>query len=64
MVSLRAMSQPFPPRTLLEKMFEDKPTCLILDEFQTWYTGLPKKTQRRGCSSGNMPSILCRFSQK
>ena len=37
------MPQPFPPRTLLEKMFEEHPTCLILDEFQTWYTGLPEK---------------------
>ena len=37
------MSQLFPPRTLLEKMFEEHPTCLILDEFQTWYTGLPEK---------------------
>ncbi|MBL0717599.1 MAG: hypothetical protein JJV89_06080 [Desulfosarcina sp.] len=24
-------------------MFEEHPTCLILDEFQTWYTGLPEK---------------------
>lgn len=43
-----AMTQPFPPRTLLEKMFEDKPTCLILDEFQTWYTGLPEKDPKTG----------------
>ncbi|MCU0573909.1 MAG: DUF499 domain-containing protein, partial [Syntrophobacteraceae bacterium] len=42
------MSQPFPPRTLLEKMFEDSPTCLILDEFQTWYTGLPEKDPKSG----------------
>ncbi len=42
------MSQSFPPRTLLEKMFEDKPTCLILDEFQTWFTGLPEKDPRTG----------------
>lgn len=32
--------QPFPPRTLLEKMFEENPTCLILDEFQKWFDGL------------------------
>ncbi len=32
--------QPFPPRTLLEKMFEECPTCLILDEFQKWFDGL------------------------
>ncbi|HYA42142.1 MAG TPA: hypothetical protein VEF34_12615 [Syntrophobacteraceae bacterium] len=43
-----SMSQPFPPRTLLEKMFEDKPTCLILDEFQTWFTGLPEKDPKTG----------------
>lgn len=43
-----SMTQPFPPRTLLEKMFEDQPTCLILDEFQTWYTGLPDKDPKSG----------------
>lgn len=43
-----SMSQPFPPRTLLEKMFEDRPTCLILDEFQTWLTGLPDKDPTTG----------------
>lgn len=42
------MSQPFPSRTLLEKMFEDQPTCLILDEFQTWFTGLPDKDPKTG----------------
>jgi len=42
------MAQPFPPRTLLEKMFEEKPACLILDEFQTWYTGLPEKDPKSG----------------
>lgn len=42
------MTQPFPPRTLLEKMFEEQPTCLILDEFQTWYTGLPDKDPKTG----------------
>jgi hypothetical protein len=43
-----SMAQPFPPRTLLEKMFEDSPTCLILDEFQTWYTRLPDKDPKTG----------------
>lgn len=43
-----SMTQPFPPRTLLERMFEDQPTCLILDEFQTWYTGLPDKDHKTG----------------
>ena len=43
-----SMPQPFPPRSLLEKMFEDQPTCLILDEFQTWYTGLPEKDPKSG----------------
>lgn len=42
------MKQPFPPRTLLESMFEAKPTCLILDEFQTWYVGLPDKDPKTG----------------
>jgi len=38
----------YPPRTLLEKMFEEQPTALILDEFQTWYTGLPKENPKTG----------------
>lgn len=42
------MGQSYPPRTLLEKMFEDQPTCLILDEFQTWFTGLPEKDPKTG----------------
>ena len=42
------MSQPYPPRTLLEEMFDDCPTCLILDEFQTWFTGLPEKDPKTG----------------
>lgn len=42
------MNKPFPPRTLLEKMFEHAPTALILDEFQTWYTGLPDKDPKTG----------------
>jgi hypothetical protein len=41
-------AQPYPPRTLLEKMFADRPTCLILDEFQTWFTGLPDKDPKSG----------------
>ena len=43
-----SMKKPFPPRTLVEKMFEENPTCLILDEFQTWYTGLPDKDPKSG----------------
>ncbi len=42
------MSQSYPPRSLLEKMFEDQPTCLILDEFQTWITGLPETDPKTG----------------
>jgi len=42
------LNQPFPPRTLLEKMFEEQPVCLILDEFQTWFTGLPEKDPKTG----------------
>lgn len=37
-----------PPRSLLEKMFTKQPVCLILDEFQTWYTGLPTKDKKSG----------------
>lgn len=43
-----SMKDSFPPRSLMEKMFEEKPTCLILDEFQTWYTGLPDKDPKTG----------------
>src|SRR5690554_1440766 len=43
-----SLNQPFPPRTLLEKMFEEQPVCLILDEFQTWFNGLPEKDYRTG----------------
>ena len=35
------MNQPVPPRTLIENMLRDQKTCLILDEFQTWYDSLP-----------------------
>ena len=42
------MGQSYPPRTLLEKMFEDQPTCLILDEFQTWFTGLQEHDPKTG----------------
>ena len=37
-----------PPRSLLEKMFAEQPVCLILDEFQTWYMGLPTKDKKTG----------------
>lgn len=32
----------FPSRSLIEKMFEECPTVLILDEFQKWFDGLPE----------------------
>lgn len=34
------MNQPYPPRSLLEEMFEAQPVALILDEFQKWFDGL------------------------
>ncbi len=34
------MSRPYPPRSLLEEMFEAQPIALILDEFQKWFDGL------------------------
>jgi len=34
------MAHPFPPRSLLEEMFEAQPVALILDEFQKWFDGL------------------------
>jgi hypothetical protein len=42
------MGQAFPPRSLLERMFEEQPTCLILDEFQTWFTGLQEHDPKTG----------------
>ncbi len=41
-----AADTPLPARSLLEKMFEEQPTCLILDEFQTWYNTLKGQQQK------------------
>lgn len=35
-----ATGNPMPAKSLMIKMFKDNPTCLILDEFQTWYESL------------------------
>ncbi len=46
----QALKQPYPPRSLLEEMFESHPTALILDEFQKWFDGLhddPTPTGRK-----------------
>ena len=32
-----------PARSLIEEMFTAQPTCLILDEFQSWYDALPEE---------------------
>ncbi|MFA5183046.1 MAG: hypothetical protein WC405_17140 [Syntrophales bacterium] len=42
------MAQPYPPRSLLEEMFEAQPTVLILDEFQKWFDGLSDQTGPEG----------------
>ncbi len=42
------MSQPYPPRSLLEEMFQKQPTALILDEFQKWFDGLHDDTGADG----------------
>lgn len=47
------MGQPYPPSSLLEEMFTACPTCLILDEFQTWFNGLPEKDPRTGVPTRN-----------
>ena len=39
----QASNAAVPPRALMEEMFHDTPTCLILDEFQTWYDDLPEQ---------------------
>ena len=44
------MKQHVPPRSLLEKMFEDEPTALILDEFQKWFDGLPTRDAKTGAN--------------
>ena len=36
----KQMARPYPPRSLLEEMFEAQPVALILDEFQKWHDGL------------------------
>lgn len=40
---------PVPPKAMLIEMFSKQPTALLLDEFQTWFDGLPedKKQPRR-----------------
>jgi hypothetical protein len=43
-----------PPRSLLEKMFTEQPVCIILDEFQTWYTGLPQKSKKNGLNPSKL----------
>jgi hypothetical protein len=37
-----------PPRSLLEEMFADQPTTLIIDEFQTWFDGLTDEAGEHG----------------
>lgn len=39
---------PYPPRSLLVKMFEEQPTALILDEFQKWFDGLSDQSGAEG----------------
>ncbi|MBA3936148.1 MAG: hypothetical protein H0X38_01710 [Planctomycetes bacterium] len=38
---------PQPSQRIYEEMFTAGPTCLILDEFQTWYEGLPERHGER-----------------
>ena len=42
--ALMAQGQYFPPKSLLVEMFTAAPTALVLDELQTWYSGLPDDT--------------------
>lgn len=44
----KQMAHPFPPRSLLEEMFEAQPVALILDEFQKWFDGLSDKPGPEG----------------
>lgn len=43
-----SLDQAVPPKSLLANMFSDQPVCLILDELQTWYVGLPEEDRRTG----------------
>ncbi len=56
------LGQPFPPRKLMEKMFEDQPVALILDEFQKWFDGLhdedgPTGRKWRECASNFIQNL-------
>ncbi|MDD3269499.1 MAG: DUF499 domain-containing protein [Syntrophomonadaceae bacterium] len=42
------LRQEVPPRSLLEEMFTEQPTALILDEFQTWFDGLTDEAGEYG----------------
>ena len=45
--------QQMPSKSLLVEMFESQPTCLILDEFQSWYDALPDERngiKERACA--------------
>ncbi len=39
---------PYPPRSLLEEMFQKQPTALILDEFQKWFESLSDQPGTEG----------------
>lgn len=55
-----SLKQHMPPRSLLEKMFEEQPTMLVLDEFQKWFDGLPTKDRATG---GNPQEAASNFIQ-
>ncbi len=43
----RKLDSPQPSQRIYEEMFKAAPTCLILDEFQTWFEGLPDRQGER-----------------
>jgi len=51
------MDRPYPPRSLLEEMFEAQPVALILDEFQKWFDGLGDQRALRGRCGGYSPRV-------
>ncbi len=55
-----SLKQHMPPRSLLEKMFEEQPTVLVLDEFQKWFDGLPTRNRETG---GNPQEAASNFIQ-
>jgi len=60
-----ASGNPFPARSLLERMFKEQPVALILDEFQKWFDGLHDDPAGRKwqTNASNFVQILSELSK-